>query len=88
MLDKFILRMKIHPMTSSRFHVICRIAVMMNAFLATLYPIAKRKQSVNKMHASLQDYRKRRKDTSTEQVLPLFLNVFLIKRLSISQLTV
>ena len=37
MLDKFILKIKIHLMTTSRFHGICGIKVMMNAFPATLY---------------------------------------------------
>ena len=49
MLEKCILKIKIHPMRSSGFHGICRINVMMAAFLATLYSIvklqAKRKQN-------------------------------------------
>ena len=41
MLDKNILKVKIHPMRSSGFHGICRIKVMVAAFLATLYSIVK-----------------------------------------------
>ena len=41
MLGKFILKIKIYPMTSSGFQGICRIKVMMAAFLATLYSIVK-----------------------------------------------
>ena len=37
MLDKCILKVKINPMRSSGFHDICRIKVIMTAFLATLY---------------------------------------------------
>ena len=36
-LDKCILKVKINPMRSSGFHAICRIKLMMTAFLATLY---------------------------------------------------
>ena len=36
MLDKCILKIKIHPMRLSGSHGICRIKVMMPAFLATL----------------------------------------------------
>ena len=66
MLDKYILKVKIHPMRSPGFHGIGRIKVMMAAFLATQYtPLSNCKQIVNKMHASLKYYRKRRKDKST-----------------------
>ena len=41
MLDKCFRKIKIHPMRSSRSHGICRIKVMMAAFLATLYSIVK-----------------------------------------------
>ena len=40
MLDNF-LKVKIYPLRSSRFHGICRIKVMMAAFLSTLYSIDK-----------------------------------------------
>ena len=36
MLDKYILKVKIHPMRSSGFHGICKITVMIAAFLARL----------------------------------------------------
>ena len=39
--DKCILRIKIHPMTPSWFHDMCRIKVMMAAFLTRLYSIVK-----------------------------------------------
>ena len=41
MLDKCILKIKTHPMRSFGSHGICRIKVMMLAFLATLYSIVK-----------------------------------------------
>ena len=41
MLDKFILKIKIHPMRLSGSNGICRIKVMMAAFLATLYSLVK-----------------------------------------------
>ena len=41
MLDKCILKVKRHPLRSSGFHGICRIKVMIAAFLATLYSIVK-----------------------------------------------
>ena len=54
MLDKCILKMKIHPMRSSGSHGICRIKVMMAAFLAIQHytPSPNCKQDVNKIHAS------------------------------------
>ena len=55
MLDKYILKVKIHPIKSSLFHGICKVLVMMAAFLATLNAPSSNciKQNVNKMHASL-----------------------------------
>ena len=41
MLDKCILKIKNNPTTSSGFQGICRIKVMMAAFLATVYSIVK-----------------------------------------------
>ena len=41
MLDKCILKIKIHPMRLSGSHGICRMKVRMAAFQATLYSIAK-----------------------------------------------
>ena len=68
MKDKCILKVKINPMRSCRFHGICRIKVMMTAFQATLYTSTIKLQAKGKN--CLLDYNKRRnKDKTTEQVL-------------------
>ena len=68
MIDKCFQKIKIHLMRSSGSHGIHRIKVMMAAFLAGYTPLSNCKQNVNKIHASLEDYRKRHKDKTTEQV--------------------
>ena len=60
---------------------------MMAAFLATLYTLVKLQAKREQNTCFIIGLQKCHKDQTTEQVFALFLNVFLIKRLCISQLS-